>query len=135
MVMKVNKMVLEDKKIEEAARRNADKYRNYPTLSDEDRDKVSIGSFMDCVKWMQEEFLKNLWHPASEEPDKHRICLVRVVYHLNHGMLPDEERIEQSSFHDFGWYDYDFKYIGVDYDIVSYLYVDELLPKKGGNHD
>ena len=66
--MKVNKMVLDDKKIEEAARRNADKYRNYPTLSDEDRDKVSIGSFMDCVKWMQEEFLKNLWHPASEEP-------------------------------------------------------------------
>ena len=133
--MKVNKMVLDDKKIEEAARRNADKYRNYPTLSDEDRDKVSIGSFMDCVKWMQEEFLKNLWHPASEEPDKHRICLVRVVYHLNYGMLPDEERIEQSSLHDFGWYDYDFKYIGVDYDIVSYLYVDELLPKKGGNHD
>lgn len=135
MVMKVNKMVLDDKKIEEAARRNADKYRNYPTLSDEDRDKVSIGSFMDCVKWMQEEFLKDLWHPASEEPDKHRICLVRVVYHLNYGMLSDEERIEQSSFHDFGWYDYDFKYIGVDYDIVSYLYVDELLPKKGGNHD
>ena len=133
--MKVNKMVLDDKKIEEAARRNADKYRNYPTLSDEDRDKVSIGSFMDCVKWMQEEFLKNLWHPASEEPDKNRICLVRVVYHLNYGMLSDEERIEQSSFHDFGWYDYDFKYIGVDYDIVSYLYVDELLPKKGGNHD
>lgn len=133
--MKVNKMVLDDKKIEEAARRNADKYRNYPTLSDEDRDKVSIGSFMDCVKWMQEEFLKNLWHPASEEPDKHRICLVRVVYHLNYGMLSEEERIEQSSFHDFGWYDYDFKYIGVDYDIVSYLYVDELLPKKGGNHD
>lgn len=128
-------MVLDDKKIEEAARRNADKYRNYPTLSDEDRDKVSIGSFMDCVKWMQEEFLKNLWHPASEEPDKNRICLVRVVYHLNYGMLSDEERIEQSSFHDFGWYDYDFKYIGVDYDIVSYLYVDELLPKKGGNHD
>ena len=38
--MKLNKMVLDDKEIEEAARRNADKYRNYPTLSDEDRDKV-----------------------------------------------------------------------------------------------
>lgn len=87
------------------------------------------------AKWAINEFIKDLWHAASEEPDKHRICLVRVVYHLNYGMLPDEERIEQSSFHDFGWYDYDFKYIGVDYDIVSYLYVDELLPKKGGNHD
>lgn len=87
------------------------------------------------AKWAINEFLKDLWHPNTEEPEKNRICLVRVVYHLNYGMLPDEERIEQSSFHDFGWYDYDFKYIGVDYDIVSYLYVDELLPKKGGNHD
>ena len=60
--------MIDDKKIEAAARRNADKYRNYPTLSDEDRDKVSIGSFMDCAKWMQEEFLKELFHPACEVP-------------------------------------------------------------------
>lgn len=60
--------MIDEKKIEEAARYNADKYRNYPTLSDEDRDKVSIGSFVDCAKWMQEEFLKDLWHPASEVP-------------------------------------------------------------------
>lgn len=58
----------------------------------------------------KEEFLKDLWHPASEMPDKNRTCLVRVVYHPKHGMFQDEERIEQSSFHDFGWYDYDFKY-------------------------
>lgn len=60
--------MIDDKKIEAAARRNADKYRNYPTLSDEDRDKVSIGSFMDCAKWLQEEFWKDLLHPASEVP-------------------------------------------------------------------
>ena len=124
--------MIDDKKIEEAARYNADKYRNYPTLSDEDRDKVSIGSFVDCAKWMQEEFLKDLWHPASEMPDKNRTCLVRVVYHPNHGMFQDEERIEQSSFHDFGWYDYDFKYIGTNYDIISWLYISDLLSKEGG---
>jgi hypothetical protein len=60
--------MIDDKKIEATARRNADKYRNYPTLSDEDRDKVSIGSFMDCAKWLQEEFRKDLLHPASEVP-------------------------------------------------------------------
>lgn len=84
-------MVLDDKKIEEAARRNADKYRNYPTLSDEDRDKVSIGSFMDCVKWMQEEFLKDLLHPASEVPRNDngevlafsRIFCNRKLYNMN----------------------------------------------------
>lgn len=34
--------MIDKKKTEEAARRNADKYRNCPTLSDEDRDKVSV---------------------------------------------------------------------------------------------
>ena len=27
-------------------------------------------AFTDGAKWMQEEFLKDLWHPASEEPIK-----------------------------------------------------------------
>lgn len=40
----------------------------------------------------KEEFLKDLWHPASEMPDKNRTCLVRVVYHPNHGMFQDEEK-------------------------------------------
>lgn len=80
----------------------------------------------------KEEFLKDLWHPASEMPDKNRTCLVRVVYHPNHGMFQDEERIEQSSFHDFGWYDYDSKYIGTNYDIISWLYIDDLFSKEGG---
>lgn len=84
------------------------------------------------AKWAVNEFINDLWHPASEEPEKNRRCLIRVVYHLNYGMLPDEERIEQSSFHDFGWFDYDFKYIGPDYDIISWLYVDDLFPKEGG---
>jgi hypothetical protein len=35
----------------------------------------------------KEEFLKDLWHPASEMPDKNRTCLVRVVYHI-----PDLQR-------------------------------------------
>lgn len=96
------------------------------------RDKNAAKHFLDGAEWAEEEFLKNLWHPASEMPDKNRTCLVRVVYHPNHGMLQDEERIEQSSFHDFGWYDYDFKYIGTNYDIISWLYVEDLLPKEGG---
>lgn len=60
--------MVDNKKIEEAARYNADKYRNYPTLSDEDRDKVSIGSFKDGAKWAINEFLKDLWHDVDEMP-------------------------------------------------------------------
>lgn len=113
-----------DKKIEETARLDDEEY--YDRLSDNDRCFFEYG-----FRRGYNRALKDLWHPASEMPDKNRICLVRVVYHLNCGMLPDEERIEQSSFHDFGWYDYDFKYIGPDYDIISWLYVDDLFPKEG----
>lgn len=135
--------MIDDKKIEEAAQGAADLYeQDLPIMSYNEDTEVDgqhhfcqeFGAelFKDGAKWAINEFLKNLWHPASEMPDKNRICLVRVVYHPNHGMLQDEERIEQSSFHDFGWYDYDFKYIGTNYDIISWLYVDDLFPKKGG---
>lgn len=113
--------MIDDKKIEEAAFDYND--------GELTNDKLIRAAFIYGAKWMQEEFLKDLWHPASEMPDKNRTCLVRVVYHPNHGMFQDEERIEQSSFHDFGWYDYDFKYIGTNYDIVSWLYISDLLPK------
>ena len=115
--------MIDDKKIEEAA------FEEYPLNSD--GNIIGRNGFKEGAKWVINEFLKDLWHPNTEEPEKNRICLVRVIYHLNHGMLPDEERIEQSSFHDFGWYDYDFKYIGTNYDIISWLYVDDLLLKEG----
>lgn len=127
--------MIDDKKIEEAANKHIEtEYARYNS-GEVEEEMICLGgkdSFKAGAKWAINEFLKDLWHPASEMPDKNRICLVRVVYHLNCGMLPDEERIEQSSFHDFGWYDYDFKYIGPDYDIISWLYVDDLFPKEGG---
>ena len=128
--MKVNKMVLDDKKIEEAARRNADKYRNYPTLSDEDRDKVSIGSFMDCAKWMQEEFLKELFHPASEVPrnDNGKILAFSKVNSNMNAML-----------YETACYTYQGKQeVRVrEYTFIDLLFVEDLLDliKKGGNHD
>lgn len=113
-----------DKKIEEAARRNADKYRNYPTLSDEDRDKVSIGSFMDCAKWMQEEFLKNLWHPASEEPE---IKDVNIAYLDKYGLL-EALYFERSTIENWD------EKVSI-YQIDKWTYLSDLLPKEGGNHD
>lgn len=117
--------MLDDNKIEEAAYKFATSQTHGELLA-------LIDGYKEGYKDATNELLNDLWHPASEMPDKNRICLVRVVYHPNHGMLQDEERIEQSSFHDFGWYDYDFKYIGHNYDIISWLYVDDLLPKEGG---
>ena len=125
-------------KIEKAARQISEKVVDANGFDDSKPTHLAfldghVDGFNAGAKWAINEFKKDLWHPNTEEPEKNRICLVRVVYHPNHGMFQDEERIEQSSFHDFGWYDYDFKYIGTNYDIISWLYVDDLLPKEGGN--
>ena len=109
--------MIDDKKTEEAARHNADKYKYYPTLPDEDRDKVSIGSFMDCAKWM------HLWHPASEKPKEfnHYGFAALYVLQYNHQIrmvLYDKDNMSWKN-------------------VISnneyWLYVDDLLPKEGGN--
>lgn len=123
MVMKLNKMVLDDKKIEEAARRNADKYRNYPTLSDEDRDKVSIGSFMDSAKWMQEEFLKNLWHPNTEEPDKSKSDIITLGFD-NDAYLQFKESIL--------WKEESWRHSISRCQIIKWAYLSDILPKQEG---
>lgn len=129
--------MIDDKKIAKAARQISEKVVDANGFDDSKPTHLAfseghVAGFKEGAKWAINELLKDLWHPASEMPDKNRICLVRVVYHPNHGMFQDEERIEQSSFHDFGWYDYDFKYIGTNYDIISWLYIDDLLPMEGG---
>ena len=111
--------MIDDKKIEEAARCNADKYRNYPTLSDEDRDKVSICSFMEGTKWMQEEFFKNLWHPANEVPEIGRVIIMENYY--PDGRIMFISHMRKSTFHnpiDIG-------------NTKKWFYIDDLFPKEG----
>ena len=115
--------MIDDKKIEEAARHNADKYRNYPTLSDEDRDKVSIGSFMDCAKWMQEEFLKNLWHDIFNERIPHSKRVI-VEYTYEGGKYYRSIKIPD----DIQWV----RGFSNEKRLRRWLYVDDLFPKEGG---
>ena len=55
--------MLNDKKIEEVAKQHA-----AGAFISEYWQACYKEGFVDCAKWMQEEFLKDLWHPASEEP-------------------------------------------------------------------
>lgn len=112
--------MIDDKKKEEAARRNADKYRNCPTLSDEDRDKVSIGSFKDGVKWAINEFLKDLWHQTDEQPegyDEWILLHYNVCNFYSLAQVKDfkswEGFVERAP-------------------IEKWLYIDDLFPKEGG---
>ncbi len=78
-------------------------------------------AFKDGAKWMQEKFLKELWHPSSEEPKKGRVFLYKTIfkgYGLNQIIDGNE------------W-----KYIIKYQKATQWLYIDDLLPKDGGEHD
>ena len=119
--------MIDDKKIEEAARCNADKYRNYPTLSDKDRDKVSICSFMEGAKWATNEFLKDLWHPASEEPIEFSEVLAeaKITESINTYLSFKRNDVLFKN-----WEAYS---LGAN--ITRWLYIDDLFQKEVGNHD
>ncbi len=105
--------MIDNKKIEDAAKQHSEEsyISGYFQACYKD-------AFMDGVKWMQEEFLKNLWHSASEEPKKGRVFLYKTIfkgYGLNQIINGNE------------W-----KYIIKYQKATQWLYIDDLLPKKGG---
>lgn len=80
MVMKLNKMVFDDKKIEGAARGAADLYeQDLPLMSYNEDTEVDgqhhfcqeFGAelFKDGARWAINEFLKDLWHQTNKEPE------------------------------------------------------------------
>ena len=74
-------------------------------------------AFIEGAKWMQEEFLKDLWHPASENPKKGRVFLYKTIfegYGINQIIDGNE------------W-----KYIIKYQKATQWIYIDDLLPKKG----
>lgn len=83
--------MIDDKKIEEAARGAADLYeQDLPIMSYEENTEVDgqhhfcqgFGAelFKDGVHWAINEFLKDLWHNASEKPvmSEHGMILVEL---------------------------------------------------------
>lgn len=100
--------MINDKKIEEAA------FEEYPLNSD--GNIIGRNGFKEGAKWAINEFLKNLWYPASEKPKKERVFLYKTVfkgYGLNQIIDGNE------------W-----KYIIKYQKATQWLYIDDLLPKK-----
>ena len=104
--------MIDDKKIEEAAKQHSEEsyISGYFQACYKD-------AFIDGAKWMQEEFLKDLWHPASEEPDKNHFVLFKTA-----GNSFETEYIGKN----------DWATIVRCFKVVKWFYVDDLLPKEGG---
>lgn len=110
--------MIDNKKIEEAAKQHA-----AGAFISEYWQACYKEGFMDCAKWMQEEFLKDLRHPASEEPNHEsiRTYILGKTKASESGVLPMLLRPNTN------W-----KEFVVSHGVTCWLYVDDLLPKEGG---
>lgn len=103
--------MIDDKKIEEIAKQHAEGAFISGTWQ-----ACYKEGFMDCARWMQEEFLKNLWHPNTEEPKHHSYIMFKTA---NNGF--------ETEYIDCSWE----RFVRV-FKITQWLYVGDLLPKEGG---
>ena len=79
---------------------------------DDIKEAIGLGD-----KWAINELFKNLWHPVSEEPKKGRVFLYKTIF-KGYGLNKIIDRNE--------W-----KYIIKYKKAAQWLYIDDLLPKKG----
>lgn len=134
--MKLNKMVFDDKKIEEAARGAADLYeQDLPMMSYNEDSEVDgqhhfcqeFGAelFKDGAKWAINEFLKNLWHLNTEEPDKSKSDIITLGFD-NDAYLQFKESIL--------WNEESWRHSISRCQIIKWAYLSDILPKhEGGN--
>ena len=103
--------MIDDKKIEEAAKQHSEEsyISGYFQACYKD-------AFIEGAKWMQEEFLKDLWHPADEMPNENNevICVDKDSRTITYNGIVN-------------WWAF-----CRTHDVTHWLYVDDLLPKEGG---
>ena len=102
--------MIDNKKIKEAA------FEEYPLNSD--GNIIGRNAFKEGAKWATNEFLKDLWHLSNEKPKKGRVFLYKTIF-KGYGI--------NQIFNEHEW-----KYIIKYQKATQWLYIDDLLPKEGG---
>ena len=124
--MKLNKMVFDDKKIEEAANKHIEtEYARYNSGEVEEEMICLRGkdSFKEGAKWAINEFLKDLWHPNTEEPDKSKSDIITLGFD-NDAYLQFKESIL--------WNEESWRHSISRCQIIKWAYLSDILPKQEG---
>lgn len=112
--------MIDDKKIEITANKLCD----YGSIHNSE---YRIDGFKKGAKWAIKEFLKDLWHPIEEEPKYNK----QITYVWENGItktiILNEEADKFNRTPSQIWHN-----ICKNYKVARWLYVDDLLPKKGG---
>lgn len=110
--------MIDDKKIEEAARY----YCNNRYPASQDAPFIAEG-FRHGAKWAINEFLKDLWHPNTEEPDKSKSDIITLGFD-NDAYLQFKESIL--------WNEESWRHSISRCQIIKWAYLSDILPKEGG---
>ena len=108
--------MIDNKKIEDAANQHSEKsyISSYFQACYKD-------AFMDCAKWAINEFIKDLWHPNTEEPNKSKSDII-IIGVDNNACLQFKESIllnKESWRHSIS-----------RCQIIKWAYLSDILPKK-----
>lgn len=126
--------MIDDKKTEEAARGAADLYeQDLPIMTFNEDTEVDgqhhfcqeFGAelFKDGAKWAINEFLKELWHPNTEEPDKSKSDIITLGFD-NDAYLQFKESIL--------WNEESWRHSISRCQINKWAYLSDILPKQEG---
>ena len=110
--------MIDDKKIEDAARY----YCNNRYPASQDAPFIAEG-FRHGAKWVINEFLKDLWHPNTEEPDKSKSDIITLGFD-NDAYLQFKESIL--------WNEESWRHSISRCQIIKWAYLSDILPKEGG---
>lgn len=125
--------MIDEKKIEEAANLCrfeviASMHNPYQCFEEEVDAQTDLieNSFISGAKWAINEFLKDLWHPNTEEPDKSKSDIITLGFD-NDAYLQFKESIL--------WNKESWRHSISRCQITKWAYLSDILPKKGGKHD
>ncbi len=109
-------MVTDKKVIEETAKR----YCKETGCTQEEASLIREG-FIEGAHWAIKEFKKSLWHDASEEPKEGK----EVLYLCKNKEMPFKVDVHYKGYY---WTN------KIElFHITNWLYIEDVLPKKGGN--
>ena len=137
--------MITEKQIEEAARMHTEKESEAKGFDSSKPYHLAyaegnVVGFQAGAHWAIQEFLKGLWHDASEEPKGHNpACLLEVEIEAAEELSNSIDFVE-SWYMEHSW-STDYLSVlddaeGVSYEIKRWLYIDDLFPKQeGGNNE
>ena len=124
--------MLNEKKIEEAARKRLYAFRkdNPDGYSSSiiDIESDCLDNFKAGAHWAIQEFLKELWHSASEKPEDGECILVEEELGYDNRKYYHTDECDE-------YYGETWEVLVARQKIIRWLYLDDLLPKQKGGEE